>query len=102
MSDSKWRQEARAVIAAADATLPKDASISDRKKCLSDARPYHFRETSWGRKIWGQEARKYYEQHGQEPRKPLPLLIVESPMEKAKRLSDEYETKLKLSFGFSR
>lgn len=73
MTGSTWRASARSFIAQATAHLPDDATLAERKKALHDAGGLFHGNTSWGRKIWGQECRKYYERHGQPKRKPRPV-----------------------------
>lgn len=67
---SDWGKAARREIAARMAELPEGASLDDRRKALrKDATLYHG-GTSWGRKVWSRECRKYLELHGLPPRKP--------------------------------
>ena len=70
MSDSKWRIDAQHTIERATTNLPAEASLPERKKALAAVAWSFHGGTSWGRKIWGQECRKYYERHGQKPRTP--------------------------------
>lgn len=67
-----WRDDARAFIAKLDADIPDDATLAERKRYLNGNSWGFTGGTSWGRKIWGQEARVYYERHGQARRlKPV-------------------------------
>lgn len=67
---SDWGAAARAEISARMAELPADASLEDRRKALrKDATLFHG-GTSWGRKVWSREVRKYLEGHGLPPRTP--------------------------------
>jgi hypothetical protein len=63
-----WGRAARAEIAERMAELPEDAALEDRQKALrKDASLFHG-DTSWGKKVWSRECRKYLEQHGLPPR----------------------------------
>lgn len=63
------------------AELPADASLDDRRKALrKDATLFHG-GTSWGRKVWSREVRKYLEQHGLPPRTVADI----SPQSKLRR-----------------
>lgn len=69
-----WSDDAWLVINRVDKELPADATLKERKAALKEVAWHYHGGTSWGRKIWGRECRKYYERHGQEPRNPVPLL----------------------------
>lgn len=59
MTESRWRTYARDLIAKLVADLPADATQSERRKALwGNGYPAHG-GTKWGRKMWGQEVRKY-------------------------------------------
>ncbi|MCX7284371.1 MAG: hypothetical protein NTX28_10060 [Novosphingobium sp.] len=61
---SRWRDAARALIAVLTRDLPADASLKDRRKALwGKGYPAH-QGTVWGRKVWGQEVRKYLASNG--------------------------------------
>lgn len=61
---SRWREAARRRIAELVADLPADATLEQRRKALwGKGYPAHS-GTVWGRKIWGQEVRKYLARHG--------------------------------------
>jgi hypothetical protein len=65
---SDWGAAARSYIAERIAELPDDAGLEDRRSALrKDATLFHG-GTSWGRKVWSREVRKYLEQHGLPPR----------------------------------
>jgi hypothetical protein len=61
------------VIAKVDAQLPADATLKQRKAALKEVAYNYHGGTYWGRKMWGQECRKYLERHGQPPRAPRPV-----------------------------
>lgn len=70
---SVWRERAQHLIAKLTADLPETASLTVRRKALwGNGWPAH-QGTSWGRRMWGQEVRKYLarhgDQHAQRPRK---------------------------------
>lgn len=65
---SRWRDDARYWIAAAHAILPAEATLKQRRAALRQRAYYAHGGTSWGKKMWGQECRRYLEQHGQKPR----------------------------------
>ncbi len=54
-----WMDEARAVIANVHAGLPADADVAARQRALRAACPGHFRDTSWGRKVWPKACKEY-------------------------------------------
>lgn len=56
---TSWMDEARAVIARVHAGLPADADLATRKRALRAACPGHFRQTSWGRKVWPKAVKEY-------------------------------------------
>lgn len=53
-----WYDKARAVIGEVHVTLPKDASLSERKKALRDAYPFGPREYH-PYKMWCKAQREY-------------------------------------------
>lgn len=59
-----WEEEAAAVIARIDATIPANASLVDRKWALLEGKPMKFACTSWGAKTWGRARRKYLYKFG--------------------------------------
>lgn len=78
MTDSHWRRQARSYIAEIDATLPKDASLEDRKRALHGQNP--FGDTSWPTKCWQKERLIYLGKFGYRGRgKKAPHL---SPLER--------------------
>lgn len=82
-----WAEIADSIIAKVDAALPADADLKARKKALAAAKPYEFRATSWGKKVWPKRVSRYLAKHGQMPRKKAPLEAYLSPLERAKRKS---------------
>ncbi len=68
---SNWGEAAREQIAAVMAELPADADLDARRKALrAHAHDFHG-GTSWGRKVWPKEVRRYLEKHhGLPPRTP--------------------------------
>jgi hypothetical protein len=61
---SVWRDRARALIAELVADLPADATLAQRRKALWGKGHAAHQGTVWGRKMWGQEVRKYLGRHG--------------------------------------
>lgn len=57
-----WMDEARAAINRAHAALPADADLPTRKRAMRAACPGHFRNTSWGRKVWPKAVKEYMKQ----------------------------------------
>jgi hypothetical protein len=57
-----WMDQARAAIAHAHETIPADADLATRKRALRSACPGHFRQTSWGRKVWPKAVKEYLKQ----------------------------------------
>lgn len=79
-----WSGTVVAIIAQVAASLPADADLKARKRALTAAKPHEFSSTSWGRKVWAKEARKYLEKHGLPPLHPKPAETYLSPLERAK------------------
>ena len=61
---SVWRDRARRLIAKLTADLPEDASLTERRKALRGKGFEAHQGTVWGRRMWGQEVRKYLGRHG--------------------------------------
>ena len=61
---SVWRERARKRIAELTADLPADATLAERRKALWGKGWEAHQGTVWGRKMWGQEVRKYLGRHG--------------------------------------
>lgn len=81
-----WSERAREAIAKAHASLPKDATIEQRKKALFDAYPFGPREFH-PYKMWLKEQRAYLATHSAEPAGPLLAVdwsLVKSPLDIAK------------------
>ena len=67
---SHWGNAARADIAKVVAGLPDDASLDDIRKALRAHSGAFHCGTSWGKKVWPRECRKYLELRGQQKRRP--------------------------------
>lgn len=64
---SVWRDRAQRLIAELTADLPAEATLAERRKVLwGKGYPAHG-GTVWGRKMWGQEVRRYLARHGGAP-----------------------------------
>lgn len=61
---SKWRDRARRRIAELTADLPDGATVAQRRKALWGQGWEAHQGTAFGRKVWGQEVRKYLGRHG--------------------------------------
>lgn len=61
---SVWRERARRLIAELTADLPEAATVKERRKSLWGKGWRAHQGTAWGRKMWGQEVRKYLARHG--------------------------------------
>lgn len=61
---SIWRDKARLLIAKLTADLPADATIQQRRKALWGKGWEAHQGTSWGRKMWGKEVRRYLAGYG--------------------------------------
>lgn len=61
---SRWRDEARRLIAELTKDLPADATIEQRRKALWGKGWRAHQGTSWGRKMWGKEVRAHLAYHG--------------------------------------
>ena len=72
---SVWRDRARRLIAELTRDLPETATVTERRKALwGKGHPAHG-GTSWGRRMWGSQVRKYLGRHGdQRCAKPAPLI----------------------------
>jgi hypothetical protein len=65
---SDWGKVARADIHKIMAAMPEDATLGDRRKALKRHASEFHGGTSWGKKVWPRECRKYLERHhGLEP-----------------------------------
>ena len=58
-----WMDEARRAIQRAHEALPEDAELPTRKRAMRAACPYHFRSTSWGRKVWPKAVKEYLKRY---------------------------------------
>lgn len=58
MRPSYWRSAAREVIRVADAALPPDATLAERRRALRDVYPFGVRKW-WPYKAWLLERRLY-------------------------------------------
>lgn len=67
---SHWPTAAKGAIERAVADLSEDASLKERKSALRRAANDFHGGTSWGKKVWSRECRKYLERHGLPPRTP--------------------------------
>ncbi len=69
-----WGGDARWFIADATKDLPETATVKERRAALREVGGTFHMGTSWGKKVWSRECRKYLERHGLEP---LPSRKVE-------------------------
>jgi len=61
---SSWRDRAQRRIAELTRDLPDSATVAERRKALwGKGYPAH-QGTVWGRRMWGDECRKYLGRHG--------------------------------------
>lgn len=58
-----WREEAKRVIMEVHESLPKDATLKQRKKALFDAYPFGLRRW-FPYKMWCEEQKKYLAEYG--------------------------------------
>lgn len=68
-----WRTDACAYIAKLDAEIPAGVPLKQRAAYMRARAWQYHGGTSWGKKIWGEELRKYLERHGQKRRVTLPI-----------------------------
>lgn len=61
---SVWRNRARRLIAELTRDLPATATLAERRKALWGKGYDAHGGTSWGRRMWGSEVRKYLAAHG--------------------------------------
>lgn len=62
-----WKAAALEDLAKIDAELGPDAPLRERRLAVKrHAREFHG-GTSWGKKVWSREGRKYLERYGLEP-----------------------------------
>lgn len=65
---SDWTAAALHFIAKLEEGFAPDITLADRKKTLR-AEAWRFHQgTSWGKKVWSRESRKYLERHGLPPK----------------------------------
>lgn len=74
-----WAKDARAFIAEATGELPPEATVKERRAALRTVGWKFHMGTSWGKRVWSRECRKYLELHGLPPRE----LVDTSPQSKA-------------------
>lgn len=63
-----WGKDARGFIAEATENLPESATLRERRAALRTVGTSFHMGTSWGKKVWSRECRKYLEKHGLPPR----------------------------------
>lgn len=63
-----WGREARARLAEIERELGPDATLEQHRKAVRAAAGDFHGGTSWGKKVWSKEGRKYLERHGLPPR----------------------------------
>ena len=68
-----WKGSARRFIADAVKDLPPEATLTERRAALRLVAGLFHLGTSWGKKVWARECRRYLEQHGLPPLAPRPL-----------------------------
>lgn len=68
---SDWGAAARLRIAKEMAKMPEGATLEDRRKALRRASGDFHMGTSWGKKVWPKECRKYLAQFGLKPTESL-------------------------------
>jgi len=85
-----WYQASKNTIAIAHEDIPKDATFAERKKSIHAAYPFGQRRY-WPYKAWLKAQREYLAKYGDKPAGPLHKTMIESPLEKQKRLSIEIE-----------
>lgn len=61
---SVWRDRAQRRIAELTRDLPEGATVEQRRKALWGKGWEAHGGTVWGRRMWGQEVRKYLARHG--------------------------------------
>jgi hypothetical protein len=72
-----WRERARHVIHDVDASLPKDATIRERRAALRKVAGEFHAGCSWPSQVWQQERRKYLASYGERPTDaPPPKLLA--------------------------
>jgi hypothetical protein len=71
---TEWSKLARATIARVHAELPKDATLTQRKRAVDAAYPFSVREM-WPYKAWLKARKAYLVQYGYGP--PLPLTALD-------------------------
>lgn len=62
-----WGVDARMYIEDATKELPETASVQERRAALRKVGGLYHMGTSWGKKVWSRECRKYLERHGLDP-----------------------------------
>lgn len=85
-----WYQAAKNVIAATHDDLPRDISFADRKKTIANAYPFGERRY-FPYKAWLKAQREYLRRYDPKPAGPLHAAMMESPLDRAKRIAGEIE-----------
>jgi hypothetical protein len=76
--------EARAVIKRYHDQVPANLTYEERKRHLRQLCPGHFRQTSWGRKVWPKAVAEYLNPYGPKSDVAVPVEHL-SPLERMMR-----------------
>ena len=58
-----WLENAIDILEKADAEIPDDVPVDERRKLLSKHRPASYSDTSWGKKVWPKAMKKVLGRH---------------------------------------
>lgn len=92
---ASWYETARQHIAEVSEGFPKDMPFKERKKAIYDAYPFGTR-SHFPYKAWCKAQREYLAKYDPRPAGPLHAAMMESPLEKIKRKSENHDALMRI------
>lgn len=90
-----WYRASQNAIKIAHENIPADATFPERKKAIHAAYPFGERRY-WPYKAWLKAQREYLARYDDKPAGSLHAAMIESPLDRAKRLSDNYDQMMRI------
>lgn len=90
-----WYLASKNAIKIAHESIPDAATFAERKKAIQAAYPYGERRY-WPYKMWLKAQREYLARYDDKPAGPLHAAMIESPLDRAKRLSENYDQMMRI------
>ena len=81
-----WYRASQNAIKIAHESIPDGATFAERKKAIHAAYPFGERQ-HWPYKAWLKAQREYLARYDDKPAGPLHAAMLESPLDKQKRIS---------------